>query len=485
MKKLEEVFCDIGQPTYTYVRPAEYLQTKVALRTSGKGVIIEGPSGIGKTTCLLATLAELKFDDCEVLSARKHDDCEKVAEIVADSRDAGLVIIDDFHVLPDNIKQQISHLLKTVADERRQDIKIVLIGINNAGEHLVRISPDLTDRIETIKFGVAKEDKIEQLIQKGEKALNIAIEDKKNIIRYSLGSFHIAQLLCYSICINSEIDEEQVRPYVIKTKATEAVAARMNILERTFSDARLKFALGNRNKRRGLLPYYSLLRLIGESDGIVNLKQLYYENPRRKASFQQIINKGYLSQLIGNDSQLNHLFFFDEGSKNLIIDDPKFLFFLRNTDWVKWEKEHGFIPDYKNSYDIAISFSGKVRDIARKFAERLYEAGLDVFYDEQESAYILGQDVEKYLSPIYSADSHYVVPIIENSYAEHVWTVFEQSQYAHRYTEGSVIPLILSSYIPRYDDSFFKRGHIKIDLSEDVDSQIEYAVQMLKTKIEE
>ena len=99
MKRLEQVFCDTGRPTYTYVKPTEYLQTKVALRTPGKGVIIEGPSGIGKTTCLQTTLDELDYDRCEILSARKKADCEKIAAIIANSRDAGLVIIDDFHVL--------------------------------------------------------------------------------------------------------------------------------------------------------------------------------------------------------------------------------------------------------------------------------------------------------------------------------------------------------------------------------------------------
>ena len=57
---LEDVFCDSGVPQYTFVEPAEYIKTKVALRTRGRGVIVEGPSGIGKTTCIKKALAEIQ-----------------------------------------------------------------------------------------------------------------------------------------------------------------------------------------------------------------------------------------------------------------------------------------------------------------------------------------------------------------------------------------------------------------------------------------
>lgn len=485
MKNLEEVFCDTGRPTYTYVQPTEYLQTKVALRTPGKGVVIEGPSGIGKTTCLLATLDDLGYNARQLLSARKKEDREKIEKILANSRDAGLVIIDDFHKLEDNLKSEIADLLKTAAEERRNDVKLVLIGINNAGDHLINISPDLNDRIETIKFGVATDQQINQLVDKGERALNIKIEDRENLIRYSMGSFHIAQLLCHTLCILSDIDVEQDKEYQIKIAANVAVENRMNTLARTFSEARLKFALGNRNKRRGLLPYYSLLRRIGESNGTVSLSLLYIKEPKRKASFQQIINKGYLSQLINNNEQLNRLFFFDKGSKNLSVDDPKFLFFLRNTDWNSWEKEQGFIPDDKYSYDFAISFSGKVRDIAKKLADKMLEEEISIFYDEQESAYILGNDVEQYLAPIYASDSRFVVPIIDDTYAEHVWTRFEQDQYRYRFDEKSVIPIILSSYHERNNDPLLKIGVIKLNQDKDLDAGINHAVDLLKQKIEE
>lgn len=59
MPKLEEVFKIGGVPTHTFVAPLEYSQLVVALRTPGRGVVVEGPSGIGKTTAVSRAIQEL------------------------------------------------------------------------------------------------------------------------------------------------------------------------------------------------------------------------------------------------------------------------------------------------------------------------------------------------------------------------------------------------------------------------------------------
>ena len=51
-----------GIPTHTFVRPIEYPALLVALRTPGRGVVVEGPSGIGKTTAVTRALEELGLE---------------------------------------------------------------------------------------------------------------------------------------------------------------------------------------------------------------------------------------------------------------------------------------------------------------------------------------------------------------------------------------------------------------------------------------
>jgi MoxR-like ATPase len=46
-------------PTHTFVEPVEYRDLLLNLRTPGRGLVIEGPSGIGKTTAVETALKQL------------------------------------------------------------------------------------------------------------------------------------------------------------------------------------------------------------------------------------------------------------------------------------------------------------------------------------------------------------------------------------------------------------------------------------------
>ena len=91
--KLEEVFKLSGIPTYTFVAPTEYARLLVALRTPGRGVVIEGPSGIGKTTAVAKAIEELaEGKGALMLSARRREDREVIAEL-PNMTSLGLVVI--------------------------------------------------------------------------------------------------------------------------------------------------------------------------------------------------------------------------------------------------------------------------------------------------------------------------------------------------------------------------------------------------------
>jgi hypothetical protein len=59
MPYLEEVFRLSGIPTYTFVQPDRYDEIKVSVRTPGRCLVLEGPSGIGKTTTITKALGDL------------------------------------------------------------------------------------------------------------------------------------------------------------------------------------------------------------------------------------------------------------------------------------------------------------------------------------------------------------------------------------------------------------------------------------------
>ena len=157
---LEEVFKTGGVPTLTFVEPIEFNQLLVALRTPGRGIVIEGPSGIGKTTSVLRALDALGLSEkALILSARRPDDVEMIVEL-PQMDDIGTVIIDDFHKLEDESKKDIADYLKLLADREDKNSKVVILGINLAGRSLIQFAPDLNNRLETIRFEANPDDKI-------------------------------------------------------------------------------------------------------------------------------------------------------------------------------------------------------------------------------------------------------------------------------------------------------------------------------------
>ena len=97
--QLQDVFVLSGVPTHTFVQPVEYTRLLVGLRTPGRSVVIEGPSGIGKTTAAVQAIAEAGLTGRIVtLSARKKDDLAVIRDLPR-QLPIGTVLIDDFHRL--------------------------------------------------------------------------------------------------------------------------------------------------------------------------------------------------------------------------------------------------------------------------------------------------------------------------------------------------------------------------------------------------
>ena len=69
---MQQVFTINGVPEFTFVEPKEYTDLVVALKTPGRGIVIEGPSGIGKTTAAVKAIQDtLGIDDVLILTPRK------------------------------------------------------------------------------------------------------------------------------------------------------------------------------------------------------------------------------------------------------------------------------------------------------------------------------------------------------------------------------------------------------------------------------
>ena len=102
---LSDVFKTVGLPPYTYVKPAYYGEVRSDIEQPGKHLLIEGPSGIGKTCIVYKVFEELawnKNEQYDIVSARDADAEPRVSSFF-DIANAGnrptpaILVIDDFH----------------------------------------------------------------------------------------------------------------------------------------------------------------------------------------------------------------------------------------------------------------------------------------------------------------------------------------------------------------------------------------------------
>jgi hypothetical protein len=296
---LEDVFKKSGVPQITFVQPKEYLSLKVSLRSKGRGTIVEGPSGIGKTTSVLKVLDELGLNkDALILSGRNSEDLELI-DSLAEMDDIGCVIIDDFHRLPDETKHKIADIVKLYADSESPSSKLVIIGINNAGQALINYASDLTGRIDRIPFESNPDEKLAELVEKGEKALNVKINISDDIIREANGSFHIAQMLCHETCIETGVLEERETHFNANTSFELIREKVLNELNGTFFEISKKFSTGPRLRKEGRAPYFHLLWWLSQSDEwSLNVDDALRAHSTHKGSISQVVDKGYLAEFI-------------------------------------------------------------------------------------------------------------------------------------------------------------------------------------------
>lgn len=489
MATLEQVFKKSGVPTHTFVAPSEYDRVLVALRTPGRCIVVEGPSGIGKTSCIKKAIEDAQLgDSCLFLSGRKITDVELIRELPK-LGSLGTVVVDDFHRLGDNEKHLLTDFVKTLADEEDSHSKVVLIGINRAGQTLVEYAPDVLHRIETIRFGRTNEERIQELIRLGERVLNCEIAVSEEISVEAEGSFAMAQILCHEACLKAGVLEtaEFASPQLISTSlpaVRESVIADLG--GRFFTIAR-DFSTGRKLRREGRAPYLHLLRWLSQSsEGVLDTREAMAVNPELKESIGQVISKGHLSTLIAESETIGQLVHFEQSTHLLTLEDPKFLYFIRHLIWSKFARQVGYYNiDVDSRYDFALSFAGEDRELAQALFNELSTREVAVFYDKNEQHRILGNDVEEYLAPIYRSESRYVIPLLSQTYPKKIWTKFESDNFKQRFGENSVIPIWFSDSTPGMFDESRKYGGMPFDPSAELEPQVKTICDALCAKLAE
>lgn len=484
--RLEQVFKISGVPTSTFVWPTQFDELKVALRTPGRGVILEGPSGIGKSTAASKALEEIGATEGALsLSARDPADRDYIDRL-SDLQPFGRVLVDDFHRLGRGVQERIADLLKVLADREDEESQLILVGINEAGRSLVSYAPDLANRIDVIKLETEPDTKIAELIELGERALNIRIAAANDVVAASQGSFYIAQLLCHSLCTAGGVTDAADGPTKVVDPSFSRVRRQvMSRQETRFGESVRRFARGTKFRPSGRAPYLHILKWLSEaSTWSISLHDEMAKHPTEKRSVSQVVDKGYLERLVQEDG-IRELLDFSTSTAVLSVEDPHLIFYLQNLDWAEFTASVGFTNvEYETEYDFALSFAGEDRPFAEALRNAIEDLSHTVFYDQAEQHLILAEDVEGYLGPIYASGATFVVAILGEKYGEKRWTIFESDQYRDRIDRGGVIPVVSTRLGLGATDRFRDVGRLSFDPGGDMRDQAQSLAATISAKLQ-
>ena len=443
---VEDVYVTEGVPEFTFVKPPNYNAILVDVRTAGKPVILEGQTGTGKTTCIRQILEDLRAGEAIYLSGRKDDDFEQILKI-SEGRLVGSFVIDDFHRLPEGIQARLADVAKVAAESPAgtASLKLIFIGINQIGSSLIQLVPDVAKRMGIHRIQPGRKEQIRELVETGAVKLNIEIPNIDLIFEESRGDYWLTQRLSKSICLAASVLETQAEfrkiDFNINNVREHVVAELSSAHYPVVKD----FCRGTRF-RPSNQPYFKLLRAIGlNGASTVDLNELANSQSDLRGSINNI--KEYrLQRLLDSKDRLLNNFYYNIETKSFSIDDPALFYFLQHLDWDQLRRDCGFRDNIEIfDYDIALSFAGENRDLARHIASQLRDLDVPVFLDEQFEVNLLGQTWTKVFREIFSEKSRFVVCLLDQYHLAKIWPTFEREHFLDRINEGNVIPIFLDN----------------------------------------
>jgi hypothetical protein len=359
------------------------------------------------------------------------------------------------------------------------------LGINKAGENLISFASDLLNRIDVIPLEINPDSKVYELIERGEQALQVSINVKDEIVEASQGSFYLAQMLCNEICMSEGVAKTCEVPVKTQTSFELIKATVWERLSMRFFERCKRFCRGPRQRIEGRAPYLHILNWLATcNDWVLRLDEAIRAHPDIRGSANQVVQKGYLEDWINTNPEIREVLHFDPASHILGVEDPQFLFFIRNISWKKFADDLGYIAvEFESKYDFALSFAGNDRAIAAAIAEKLSEHEVEVFYDRNERHRMLAKDIEQYLLPIYQSEAKYIVVVLGPDYPERYWARMESEAFKKRIPEGEVIPIWFTDSPPGVFDSAGKIAGLFFNREDNFEKQIESIVDILIQKL--
>ncbi|WP_437487178.1 metallophosphoesterase [Sorangium sp. So ce1014] len=331
---IQSIFRLNGPPDITFVEPSQFPALQVELDTLGSGLIVEGPSRVGKSTAVRKVLALQRPARPQRWLDGKlpPSDFEAVLDGVVRGQDSGHLIVDDVHHLDDALKRQLAVRMKILADQEQPRAKVTVIGINPIGSSLTEALPDLSGRFRIIRMDRQRDVKIAELIIKGEQAANIRFTRRDELITEAGGSFFIAQLLCYQAAVSAGIRAAQERLREVTLGPADVMESIQEELRARYHGDLRDFAAYDEAPppRGGCL---ALLWMLSQTDdGDVSIGEAIHRYPDLAPALQWLRSSN-LQRCFQEQPRLSQLLYYNRAAGTLSLEDPQLKFYLRKLDW--------------------------------------------------------------------------------------------------------------------------------------------------------
>ena len=459
-RRLKEVFQTVGLPKYTYIKPRHFGEIRSDIEQSGKHLLIEGPSGIGKSCVAYKVFEELSWEsgrNYAAKSCREGDAFRYINEFLdkAMQGDTGLVrvlLADDFHILTESERSEIGSRLKMLSDrtfEQAETSKLILVGIPAAGASLLSNSKDLGPRLGSYRIQRAEDREIDKLIDEGEAELSVLFENRDVILSECNGNFWLAQYICNKICASSDVHEAQDEVRILSFDLAYVRQRLMAELSNNFMSVATTFSKGKKWRPGGNKPYLEVLLAIAKLPELVipfdNVLGIVGE--RRRPGIRAI--RPRIKEVLHNPAKnidLRKQIAFEENSFS--IEDPLFRYFLSNLDEEALYGELGTRKDVVEStktysYDIGFSFAGEARTLVESVNGLLKAEDILTFYDFDQQAFLLAENLEEVLGRIYAESCKYYLVFLDENYLNKVWTKFERDVLTNSARAKHIVPVLL------------------------------------------
>ena len=342
---IDRIFKTFGVPDLTCVKTDELDELEHELGIMGKGLVVEGPSGIGKSVAVDRALHRLG-KKAEYLRCKAEAHQAKISTLLKQQPETldGHWVLDDFQELDADTKRKVGAFMKAVGDAQNEigspaaRGKITIIGISDTHQSLVGAVPDLSMRACRIRIQRQTRKTILEMIEKGERAANVHFEHKQMYATEANGSLMLAQFFCEQALRMNKIFETRLTPTVVETKMHEVWKCAVETLREQFHQPLQAFCMldaDTQPRGAGLALLYSLKESPESAVAMNNVRPRF---PQLNNAFV-VLGKGLATA--GNTTPWKRVIYCNIDTEQLVAEDPKVEFYLRQLPWIQFAHECG------------------------------------------------------------------------------------------------------------------------------------------------